>query len=105
MFQKGQNLKIGEIAIERGILSEEEINRLLVYQEESGIMFGELAVGLGYLSYEQLLELLGFAELSYIYFGEALVSIGAIEDVIMKDNLKLFQRLRLGTGGVSAFNA
>ena len=102
MYQKGQNRRIGEIAVNRGLLSLEDVDRLLIYQEETGIRFGELAVSLGFLTNDQLADLLGFAEEANIYFGEALVAIGVIQEGVMRENLKVFQRLTIG---VREYNA
>lgn len=95
MFQKGQNLRIGEIAMSRGMLSRDDVERLLVYQEETGMRFGELAAALGFITNEQLAELLEAADQSYIYFGEALVAIGVLEEPVMLVNLQSFRRLQL----------
>ncbi len=103
MYQKGQNRRLGELAVMRGLLTQDDVNRLLVYQEESGILFGELAVSLGFMTQDQLVELLEEADEANIYFGEALVTLGILDPFVMKENLRVFQRLTVN--GAAEYNA
>jgi len=95
MLQKRQNRMIGEIAVERGMMDIDSVERLLVYQEETGVRFGELAVQLGYLSQDQLDEVLEYMDKSYIYFGEALVRMGILDGAVMRESLEVFHRLKV----------
>jgi hypothetical protein len=96
MIQKNQNRRIGELAVEHGWLTDEDVDRILVLQEElGGIRFGELAVELGFLLPEQINMLLEHIEESYVFFGEALVQLGAISRARMARELETFHRLKL----------
>ena len=43
-FRKTINKKLGEILVERGVLSRSKLEDILVYQKEKGILFGEAFV-------------------------------------------------------------
>ena len=43
-FRKAVNKEIGEILLERGVISRAQLETILVYQKEKGILFGEALV-------------------------------------------------------------
>jgi hypothetical protein len=95
MFQKRNNLKIGELAMKRGWLTAREIETILVIQEETLERFGEIAVRRGYLSNSQLAELLKNQKEEYLFFGEALIKLGLITESKLIESLKEFNRVKM----------
>jgi len=79
---------------ERGWLTEKEIDRILIIQEETLDKFGEVAVKEGFLSEAQIEALLRVQKDSYLFFGEALVKIGAISEEDMMKHLRVFNKLK-----------
>jgi hypothetical protein len=65
-IQKKNTLKIGELTKAKGWLTEDDINRILIIQEDSYERFGEIAVREKYLSKEQVEGLLKVQN-GYIY--------------------------------------
>ncbi len=94
VMQLRNNRKIGDIAKGRGWLTDKEIDRILIIQEETLDKFGEIAVKEGVLTEAQIEELLQLQKDSYLFFGEALVQLGVISEEDMKKHLKLFNKLK-----------
>lgn len=94
-MQLTQNRKIGELAIEKGLLNEEKVAEILAIQEETFKKFGEIAVQECYLSEAQVGELLKIQKEEYLHFGEALVKLGVISESRMKKHLMFFNRLKI----------
>jgi hypothetical protein len=101
ILQLRNNRKIGDIARERGWLTDEEIDKILIIQEETLDKFGEIAVKEGFLTEAQIDELLHAQKDSYLFFGEALVQLGAISEEDMKKNLKEFNKLKYSAADLS----
>ncbi len=79
----------------RGGLTEEEIDKVLIKQEEELKKFGEIALEDGLLTETQIKELLKEQKDDYIYFGEALVKLGVLSEEEMIKQLKMFNAERL----------
>ncbi|MBI5676381.1 MAG: hypothetical protein HZC48_11250 [Nitrospirae bacterium] len=101
IMQLKNNRRIGDLARERGWLTDEEIDKILVIQEETLEIFGEIAVKEELLTETQIEELLKAQKDSYLFFGEALVQLGAISDEDMKKHLKLFNKLKYSSTDLS----
>lgn len=95
--QKKRNLRIGEIAKAKGWLSDDDVQRILIIQEDTMEKFGDIAVRGKYLSVEQLEELIRAQDDTYIFFGEALVLIGAITEQDLIEQLKEFNKAKFFT--------
>ena len=95
--QKKRNLRVGEIAKAKGWLSDDDVRRILIMQEDTLEKFGDIAVRGKYLSAEHLEELIKEQEDTYIFFGEALVLIGAITEKDLIEQLKGFNKAKFFT--------
>ncbi|HEB02425.1 MAG TPA: hypothetical protein ENI12_04250 [Nitrospirae bacterium] len=93
MYQIECNRLIGDRFIAKGWLSEFDVQKILIVQEESMNRFGEIAVKLGLLTPEQISEVVSESGQEYIHLGEALVIIGAIGKDAKDDKLKEFESL------------
>jgi hypothetical protein len=93
MLQKKHNRRIGELALEKGWISPEEVEIILTVQEENQKRFGEIAVSLDYLSEDRANELIREIDDNYLFIGEALVELGVISEKMIKERLKDFQLL------------
>ena len=82
----------------RGWLTDDDIQRILIIQEDICEKFGEIAIRERCLTPEQIDALLKEQEDNYIFFGEALVSIGAISEEQLIEELKEFNKLKLQSG-------
>ena len=58
MMEKSKK-RLGEILVEDGILSKENLQKALDHQKESGGMIGQILVRLGYITEENLVAALG----------------------------------------------
>jgi len=70
------NRTLGEIAVERGFLTEEECARVNQAQRESDRHFGDLAVQMGLLDHGDLVTCLQMQRESRLMIGGALVQLG-----------------------------
>ncbi len=93
MHQIERNSLIGERFIAKGWLSEFDVQRILILQEESMTRFGEIAVKLGLLTPEQINEVVAESGQDYVPLGEALVILGAIDKDVKDAKLKEFESL------------
>jgi hypothetical protein len=85
---------IGQRAREKGWLTDDDILRILVIQEETRERFGGITIREKYLSKEQVDQLLKEQSDSYMYFGEALAKIEALSyDEVIKQLQEFTERL------------
>jgi len=75
-FQSEVNRSLGQIALDRDLLTPEQAVQIHSEQRVRDLYFGEIAIEFGFLSDEQVRELLGIQKNNYIYLGEALVEKG-----------------------------
>jgi hypothetical protein len=73
-----ENRSLGLLAEAGGILTAEETAKVNVQQRHCDIPFGELAVEMGLLSEEQVDYLVGFQEQTRLRVGQALVRLGFV---------------------------
>jgi hypothetical protein len=71
-----ENRSLGELAEAGGILTAEEAAKVNAQQRYCDIPFGELAVEMGLLSEEQVDYLIGFQDQTRLRIGQALVRLG-----------------------------
>lgn len=57
-----RNLRLGDILLERGIITEQQLNNALRYQKESGARLGEALIRLGYVAPDQIADALAWQE-------------------------------------------
>lgn len=89
-YQRSVNLPIGFFALQQGKLSELQVLRIHSEQRQSDRKFGEIAVEKGFLSADDLEALLeGQAEVR-VYLGEALVGRGHLTRTQLDEALAAF---------------
>jgi dsRNA-specific ribonuclease len=75
--QKTVQAAIGTLALEKGLLTAEQIKKILTEQKKTNLRFGEQAVAMGSLTETQVEALLQEQQVSHrVLLGEALVSKG-----------------------------
>ncbi len=57
-FRKTVNKQIGEILVERGVLSKAKLEEVLVFQKEKGVLFGEALVQMKLATEEDVVQAL-----------------------------------------------
>ncbi|RNC78882.1 chemotaxis protein CheX [Piscirickettsia salmonis] len=85
-YQKKHNISLGEVAIEKSWLTENQVASINAEQQRSDRKFGEIATDLKLINDEQVQELLNTQKARRIFFGEALLALGHIQqDVLDKE--------------------
>jgi hypothetical protein len=70
------NRNLGEIAVEQGLLTEEEAARVNLTQRSGDQPFGDLAIDMGLMTHSDLVTCLQIQRASRLMIGEALVHLG-----------------------------
>lgn len=71
--------RLGELLIEDGILAPESLEEALCHQKKSGGMIGQILIQLGYLSEEELIGALGRQlRIPYVALGQYAVNMEAV---------------------------
>ncbi len=86
-----ENRSLGTLAEAGGILTAEEAVKVNAQQRTCDVPFGELAVEMGLLSEEQVEYLLGFQEQTRLRIGQALVRQGALANDRLLELLVQFE--------------
>lgn len=76
--QKDTKTKLGVLAINRGLMNTEQVNRVHRIQTTIDDKFGSIAVELGYLTEDQVISLLKEQKIGYLSIGQSLVNKGFI---------------------------
>ncbi len=92
------NLRVGDLAIRKGILSRDQAKEIFLTQRGRDALFGELATEMGYLESSQVETLLEEQHSAHLYVGEALVRGGAFSSMRLVELLDQFkaQEERIG---------
>lgn len=77
-------VRIGEIAIQSGLMTDEEAKKVNLEQRRKDKFFGELAVIMGFINQEQLERIITIQRNSHIYLGEALIDL----EIMTRDGLE-----------------
>lgn len=77
-FQAEHNRRIGEVAVQRGLLTPDQVRVIRDRQQGDPRLFGDIAVGARQLSRRVLDDLLFFQKVHHTYLGEALLVLGHI---------------------------
>lgn len=89
------NARVGALAVERGFMSEAEIDQVQLEQRQTDLRFADLAIELGLLSREQAIELLREQKQRHKPIGEALVELGHLARSEFVDWLDRFHLTQL----------
>lgn len=77
-LQDHKNLKLGEMAVAMGFISQADITQAHNTQMSKDIKLGDQLVEMGLLTLLQLNEVIARQKSTHIYIGEALVQVGAL---------------------------
>lgn len=93
-FQKQKHVLLGVLAVQEKFLDNSQLCAVLDYQRLIGKgLFGEIAIELGFLSKDDVDVLLDMQERKHIRIGEVLVLFGAVTREDMEEALKEFHNL------------
>ena len=93
-FQTEKSLRLGALAVEDGLLSEQQLSTIMDRQravEEAGL-FGEIAINMQLLSIEQVNSLLNKQKEYDNILGQILVLSGALSKSKKEEELELFHK-------------
>ena len=94
-FQKQRHLTIGVLAVQENFLDDRQLCVVLDYQRLRGKgLFGEIAMELGFLSKDDVDTLLEMQDESHIRISEVLILLGAVTREDMEKALKEFDEER-----------
>jgi CheY-specific phosphatase CheX len=77
-LQERNNLKLGEMAVVLGFITQKDIESAHAAQLSKDMKLGDLLVELGFLTKDQLEEVISRQKATHLYIGEALVKVGAL---------------------------
>ncbi|MFH1783572.1 MAG: response regulator [bacterium] len=78
-YQKQVNVSLEAMFLSKGLLSEDQVNRINTFQKKDlSREFGEIVITEGFLPKEKLQQVLAEQKTNRIYIGESLVQTGAI---------------------------
>jgi CheY-specific phosphatase CheX len=89
--QRSKVEKLGELAVRKGYLKPEDVERIHREQQKTDLFFGQLAVKMGLLTEEQVNELLNIQRSNHVFLGEVLVELGYLTKAQVEEELKKFQ--------------
>lgn len=90
-LQDKKNLKLGEMALSMGYLTEKDIERAHNAQMSKDMKLGDLLVDMEILTSAQLDDVITRQKNTHLYIGEALVQIGALSPDQLLQHLKAFK--------------
>lgn len=92
-----QTARIGELAIERGNLTSDQVDQILQNQEGSEQRFGELAISLGMLDQAQLIQLLILQHESPQRLASAIIRLGFLAPDVVASEVESYTAERFKT--------
>jgi len=90
-LQERTNLKLGEMAVALGYITQQDIEAAHAAQLSKDMKLGDLLVELGFLSANQLEEVISRQKATHLYIGEALVKVGALTPEKLEQYLESFK--------------
>ena len=90
-LQERTNLKLGEMAVAMGFITQQDIETAHSAQLSKDMKLGDLLVELGFLSPKQLEEVIAHQKATHLYIGEALVKVGALTPEKLDHYLEAFK--------------
>lgn len=91
-YQKSKILKLGEIAVTKGFISEKDAAKINNEQKRTDMRFGDLAVNMGLITTEQLEQIITIQKNNHIYLGEAIVACGFLDQETVDHELSQFKK-------------
>lgn len=90
-LQDQKNLKLGEMAVAMGFITQADIERAHNAQMSKDMRLGDLLVEMGFLTLTQLNDVITRQKNTHLYIGEALVQIGALSSENLQKHLADFK--------------
>ena len=90
-LQERTNLKLGEMAVAMGFITQQDIETAHSAQLSKDMKLGDLLVELGFLSPTQLEEVISHQKATHLFIGEALVKVGALTPEKLDHYLEAFK--------------
>lgn len=75
-YQEAVHVKFGVIAVDKGLMTSNQVNEVHEKQKQMDKRFGEIAIELGYLTEEQVEELISHQKQGHLYLAQALIDRG-----------------------------
>ncbi len=91
--QKGEQLRLGTLAIHAGLMTAAEVNHIHALQTHKDKRFGEIALELGYLTPVQIDKLLSSQKPSYLLLSQALVDLNYLSAETFEKAMEEYQLL------------
>jgi CheY-specific phosphatase CheX len=98
-LQRHVNVKLGTLAVDRGFMTIEDVERINRMQRTVDKKFGELAVEKGFITEAQVDDLLGNQKSDRLFLGEALVKKGFLSFEELGKELEAFRADQEGIPG------
>jgi CheY-specific phosphatase CheX len=92
-LQEKSNHRFGDLVLEMGLMTEEQIYLTHRAQRHEDLQFGDMAVKLGFLTSAQVKHVLDNQQQRHLYIGEALVKIGAVTPEKLEVYLAEFKQI------------
>lgn len=90
-IQKGEQLRLGTLAVHAGLMTAAEVNHIHALQTQKDKRFGEIAIELGYLTPIQIDKLLSSQKPSYLLLSQALVDLNYLSTEAFAQAMEEYQ--------------
>lgn len=91
-YQSSHNLKLGELAVREGLLTQGDADQINREQRRQDAQFGQVALSLNKLTPDQIDRLAAKQKQSHIFIGEALVAVQAIGKAQLAEELAAYKQ-------------
>ena len=90
-LQEQNNLSFGDTAVQLGLLTAADADRINQAQRSQDMRIGDLSVQMGLLTEEQVMTILGEQKRRHLYIGEAVVAVGGLTAEALQQYLQEFK--------------
>ncbi len=91
---RNSKVKMGLLAVESGLMTEEQVAEVNMLQQQQDMRFGDIAVEKGYLTEDDVADLLDGQGDSYLLFIQAMVESGLMDLDDIKTHLQAYRRAK-----------
>ncbi len=98
VLQKKSFKKLGDTSVKLGLLTEEQVEHILIEQDACGITFGQIAIRDNYLNADQLEYLLSRQIDNSLDFYDALIAVGAMTPESHAINIQKYDAFKASLG-------
>jgi CheY-specific phosphatase CheX len=90
-LQESVNRSIGDIAIDMGLLTVEDVEQVNLAQRSEDLRFGDMAIKMGFLTIDTLQQALKKQSEAHLYIGKAIVAVGGLNSEQLDKHLEDFK--------------